>query len=153
MRGIEREGEKRGEIRAFSIQPSNYGNCPAPRPAGRGFGDVPSAADGGAGLCGELSGKGKKRGEIRAFSIQPSNYRNCPVPRPVGRGFGDVLSAADSGAGLCGELSGKGKSAAKSALFPFNRPITSIALHRAPLDGDSVTCYPLRTAERVCAGN
>ena len=34
-----------------------------------------------------------------------------------------------------------------------NRQITAIALHRAPLDGDSVTCYPLRTAERVCAGN
>ena len=57
MRGIEREGEKRGEIRAFSIQPSNYVNCPAPRPAGRGFGDVLSAADSGAGLCGELNGE------------------------------------------------------------------------------------------------
>ena len=34
-----------------------------------------------------------------------------------------------------------------------NRQITAIALHRAPLDGDSVTCYPLRTAENICAGN
>ena len=34
-----------------------------------------------------------------------------------------------------------------------NRQITAIALCRAPLDGDTVTCYPLRTAECVCAGN
>ncbi len=34
-----------------------------------------------------------------------------------------------------------------------NRQITAIDLYRAPLDGDSVTCYPLRTAENICAGN
>ena len=37
--------------------------------------------------------------------------------------------------------------------FPSNRQITAIDLYRAPLDGDSVTCYPLRTAENICAGN
>ena len=77
----------------FVLFPSNRqitSNCSSPRPIGRRFGDVLSAADGGKSLRGELNGG--KRGEIRTdlaaavrswslTSIHPRCGQRRPFPQ------------------------------------------------------------------------